>query len=138
MARRNDLQKMTMAERAITEAMWEIEKMGADDRLTKAQNLLSDARALVADCVDGKPITPTGPRGEPRPIYHQRVAAGITLRELAAKLGWTPERLSDLEWARSELTKEDEASIRATLEQHSYSKAVRLSDHRRHASQRRS
>lgn len=55
MSRRNDLQKMTVAEKTITEAVWEIEKMGADERLTKAQTLLGEARDLVADVVEGVP-----------------------------------------------------------------------------------
>lgn len=41
------------AERAIWEAGQLIERMGADPRLTKAQNLLRMARHKVADFIDG-------------------------------------------------------------------------------------
>lgn len=41
------------AERTITDAMMEVEAMPADERLTRALNLLSDARDAVADFIDG-------------------------------------------------------------------------------------
>jgi hypothetical protein len=50
---RRDL--MTPAELAITAAMEEVEKLGADERLTAAVVLLGAARDKVADFVDGKP-----------------------------------------------------------------------------------
>jgi hypothetical protein len=41
------------AEKAIYDAMQEVEKMPADVRLTKAVILLSDAKDCVADFLDG-------------------------------------------------------------------------------------
>ena len=51
--RRIQLDKCTPAELAIQNAVWEVEKMGADVRLTNAVILLSEARDQVADFVDG-------------------------------------------------------------------------------------
>lgn len=50
--RRNRLDLNTKTELAIREAVSEIEKIGADERLTKAQTLLDQARELVADYID--------------------------------------------------------------------------------------
>ena len=50
--RRNMLNEMTPAERAIYDAVQEVEKIGADVRLTEAVVLLTKARELVADFVD--------------------------------------------------------------------------------------
>lgn len=50
--RRSRLDLNTPAERAIYDAMQEVEKVGADTRLTEAVILLSKARDLVADYVD--------------------------------------------------------------------------------------
>ncbi len=50
--RRNDMQKMTSAELTILRAIGEIENMGADVRLSKAQGLLRDASNLVADYLE--------------------------------------------------------------------------------------
>lgn len=50
--RRCRLDKMTDAERAITDAMHSVESAGCDVRLTDAINLLSIARDTVADFVD--------------------------------------------------------------------------------------
>jgi hypothetical protein len=44
---------METSELAIQNAVWEIEKIGADVRLTKAVTLLSEAQDLVADFIDG-------------------------------------------------------------------------------------
>ncbi len=52
--RRNDLDKMTHAEFAITAAIHAVEDAGADELLTKAVMLLSQARSLVADYVDAQ------------------------------------------------------------------------------------
>jgi hypothetical protein len=49
---RFDLQWMTPAERAITDAMHAVEKAGASAALTAAVNLLSQARDRVADHVE--------------------------------------------------------------------------------------
>lgn len=51
--RRNRLDLNTPAELAIYHAMQEVEKAGADVRLTEAINLLKKAKDLVSDCVDG-------------------------------------------------------------------------------------
>ena len=47
--------KMTPAEKAISEAVKLIEEMPADTRLSEAQVLLAQARDKVADFVDEKP-----------------------------------------------------------------------------------
>lgn len=51
--RRIFIDKMTPAELAIRNAVIEVEKMGADTRLTDAVVLLTKAQARVADFVDG-------------------------------------------------------------------------------------
>lgn len=51
--RRNRLDKCTPAELAIFKAMEEVEKAGADTRLTGAITKLNEARNLVADFIDG-------------------------------------------------------------------------------------
>lgn len=50
--RRNSLDKNVPAEKAIYDAMQEIEKLDADVRLTEAITLLSKAKDLVSDYVD--------------------------------------------------------------------------------------
>ncbi len=50
--RRNRIDLNTPAEKAIYDAMQEIEKAGADVRLTEAIMLLSKAKELVGDFVD--------------------------------------------------------------------------------------
>ena len=50
--RRQQLDKCTPAELAIYKAMEEVEKIGADVRLTDAITKLNEARNLVADFVD--------------------------------------------------------------------------------------
>lgn len=52
--RRNRMDLWTPAEKAIQNAVDEVEKMAADVRLTDAVILLSKAREKVADFVDGK------------------------------------------------------------------------------------
>lgn len=51
--RRAQVGLMTAGERAIREAVDEVERMGADVRLTEAVTLLEAAREKVADFVDG-------------------------------------------------------------------------------------
>lgn len=51
--RRNRVDLFTPAEKAIYDAVQEVEKAGADVRLTHAVIKLSEARDLVADFVDG-------------------------------------------------------------------------------------
>lgn len=52
--RRNRMDLWTPAEKAIQAAVDEVEKAGASEKLTKAVLLLSEARSLVADHVEGK------------------------------------------------------------------------------------
>jgi hypothetical protein len=51
--RRNQINRWTAAERAIAAAVEEVERAGADVRLTDAVVLLGEARQSVADYVDG-------------------------------------------------------------------------------------
>lgn len=55
----------TPAEAAIRNALIEVEKVGADVRLTDAVNLLSEAQNAVADYVDGIKTLRRFPRQEP-------------------------------------------------------------------------
>jgi hypothetical protein len=50
--RRNRLDLNTPAEKAIYDAIQEVEKIGADVKLTEAVIKLNEARSLVADFVD--------------------------------------------------------------------------------------
>jgi UTP-glucose-1-phosphate uridylyltransferase len=50
--RRNRMDKWYPAERAIWDAMQEIERMAADVRLTDAINKLKEAKELVGDFID--------------------------------------------------------------------------------------
>jgi len=52
--RRNRVDLFTPAEKAIYDALHEVEKMEADVRLTEASDLLIKAQKLVADVVDEK------------------------------------------------------------------------------------
>jgi hypothetical protein len=52
--RRSRLDLMEPAEKAIYNAAQEVEKIGADVRLTNAVIKLQEARELVADFIDGK------------------------------------------------------------------------------------
>lgn len=51
--RRNQLDKCEFAELAIYTAIEEVEKLGADVKLTDAIMKLNEARNLVADFIDG-------------------------------------------------------------------------------------
>ncbi len=53
-SRRNRLDLMEPSEKIIYEAIQEIEKIGADVRLTDAINMLSGAKELVSDFIDKK------------------------------------------------------------------------------------
>lgn len=55
--RRSRLDLCSLSELAIVDAVYEVEKIGADERLTKAIDLLQKARNLVADYLDEK-LTP--------------------------------------------------------------------------------
>lgn len=52
MARKNTLTLMSTSEIKIYEAVNEVEKIGADVRLTKAITLMQQARDLVAEVID--------------------------------------------------------------------------------------
>lgn len=52
--RRNRLDLNTPAEKAIYEAIQEVEKVGADTKLTEVIVMLGKARNLLSDYVDGK------------------------------------------------------------------------------------
>ncbi len=54
--RRNRIDLFTPAEKAIYDAIQEVEKMPADVRLTEATILLDKARAKVADFIDNVPV----------------------------------------------------------------------------------
>lgn len=51
--RRNRLDLNTPAEKAIYDAIQEVERVGADEKLTEAVILLQKAKTLVSDYVDG-------------------------------------------------------------------------------------
>lgn len=53
--RRHRLDLLTSAELAIKQAMYAVEGLGADVRLTKAVTLLSEAADHVADFVEDQP-----------------------------------------------------------------------------------
>ena len=63
--RRNRLDLNTPAEKAIYDAIQEVEKVGADTRLTGAVIKLSEARNLVADFIDGI--------AKPQPTFLERL-----------------------------------------------------------------
>lgn len=52
--RRNRMDLNTPAEIAIQNAVWEVEKVGADPKLTEVVVLLGKAKDLLSDFVDGK------------------------------------------------------------------------------------
>lgn len=54
MTRRNVLSLNTEAELSIYNAMQEVEKIGADPKLTEAVTLLAKAKELVSDYEDSK------------------------------------------------------------------------------------
>jgi hypothetical protein len=52
--RRNYLHLNEKSEMAIYDAIQEVEKLGADEKLTEAVTLLSKARDLVSDYIDNQ------------------------------------------------------------------------------------
>jgi hypothetical protein len=60
-SRRIDVLRMVPAELAINEAIRAVEAMPADERLTRAVVLLTQAKDKVADYVDGVPNTYPAP-----------------------------------------------------------------------------
>lgn len=77
--RRARLDLATPAETAIRAASAAVEAAGADIRLTKAINLLWQARELVADFVDGvhSPTPSAYAPASPPPVYDQIFADGV-------------------------------------------------------------
>lgn len=69
--RRIRMDKWTPAEKAIDDAVRAVEAMPADERLTNAVVLLGEARAWVADFVDGVPVSEHYPRPAPLPDYEE-------------------------------------------------------------------
>jgi hypothetical protein len=65
--RRHRLDLMDASERAIQHAMGEIEKIGADTRLTEAQTLLQKAKDLVSDFLDDQEQASTQGDSQPNP-----------------------------------------------------------------------
>lgn len=51
--RRNDLSQMTPAEKAIHDAIQEVEKIGADPKLTTVILILTNAKTYLSDFIDG-------------------------------------------------------------------------------------
>jgi uncharacterized protein YdcH (DUF465 family) len=58
--RRNQLDKCTVAELSIFEAITEVEKVGADVRLTNAVMKLQEAKEFVSDFIDGVEVKDKG------------------------------------------------------------------------------
>ncbi len=54
--RRIRLDLMHPVEKMITETKWELEKLGADEKLTKATILLSEAKDLISDFIDERDV----------------------------------------------------------------------------------
>lgn len=66
--RRHRADLWTPSEKAIQDAIWEIEKIGADVKLTEAVILLQKAKELVSDFVDAKNDTVNpDPKPPPKP-----------------------------------------------------------------------
>jgi len=106
--RRNRLDLNTPAEKAIYDAMQEVEKAGADLKLTEAVTLLSKARDLVADYVDKVEITKDkysynkGGSPEHCTIYKNNLYFGAVGSEREAKyLCYALENFDDLEFSFS-------------------------------------
>lgn len=106
--RRNRLDLNTPAEKAIYDAMQEVEKVGADVRLTEAVILLSKARELIADFVDK--VEPVKDKysyvkddgREHCTIYKNNLYFGAVGSEREAKyLCYALENFDDLEFAAS-------------------------------------
>lgn len=83
--RRARMDRWSPAEHSIAEAVEEVEKMAADERLTKAVILLGDAKAWVADYLD-----------DVKPEDHYPRPAPDLLRDAAPQL---LESLLAVEWA---------------------------------------
>lgn len=63
--RRNRLDLMKPVEKAIYEVMQELEKIGADVRLTKAGDHLQEAKKLISDFIDEQEATTQGDSDQP-------------------------------------------------------------------------
>ena len=53
-SRRNRMDLMSPEEKAIQNIIWEVEKLGADTRLTDVVILLGKAKDTLSDFIDGK------------------------------------------------------------------------------------
>jgi len=70
--RRHRADQWEPSEKLIQDAIWEVEKIGADEKLTEAVILMAKAKELVSDFIDSKsstlgdppppPPIPPGPR----------------------------------------------------------------------------
>jgi hypothetical protein len=84
--RRNDTLRRTPAEAAIAAAASQVEHLGADVRLTHAVVKLGEARALVADFIDGVPFGEGYPRVAGEPAARTEVDAAVQrIRERLAE-----------------------------------------------------
>lgn len=96
--RRIQMQQWVPAERMISDAMHQVESMGADLRLTDAVDLLGKAKDRVADFVDGVKAAPSVPQEtEVRNLLER---ARILLHEQGKHWGDT----SDIKQLRDEIS----------------------------------
>lgn len=130
--RRIQIDRLTPAENAIRLANEAVEALPADVRLTGAQILLSEARDLVADYVDGIPPVAEPPadvgvaQAEPSDAFGAHILSGvlgsIDGREIGAghvvlseqRYLWLQERVSAIDFALRELS--DHYDMREFLE----------------------
>lgn len=94
--RRNNLETITPAEKAISDAMALVEKLPADPRLTDAVVLLDKARHRVGDYIDGVDQTSATPpistskelyEAASKPLRHPKLPRKTFLRREVYKLG---------------------------------------------------
>lgn len=98
--RRACVDKFTPAERTIYDAVAAVEAAGCDERLTHAVNKLSEARALVADFVDGVPFG----EGYPRPADEARAHLAEmvdTVIWMSGSSDFSPEGQAHEGWAKA-------------------------------------
>lgn len=93
--RRNRLDLLQPAEKAIRDAVQAVEGMDADARLTDAVSLLNQARESVADFIDGVPrLDPNRERDTERAL---REHAWSVIKRIGALVGWV-DREDDAAW----------------------------------------
>lgn len=88
--RRNRLDLNTKAELSIHESIQEIENIGADEKLTKAINLLSEAKNLVSDYIDKNDPSICDICG----CYYEKLEIGTTTHSVCMNKICTNYRLS--------------------------------------------